>query len=214
MSQAHYHNIASSVVPRCSSSDSLNLSENCSGELCSECRITEWVPDGPGMGRGCPSSSSSSSSPSLWASWKHGGWYAASSWRDASVYRCGFDDWSILRSWQYVIFPSGKATLSRFTLDQIQVNNTAKHCCAVEGPSLTSLLCYSTLLRTSATLRLNSETSGKPGNLGRELGGSGTLWSSSGGDGGFTGVVVPEVVTPVTIEPLLGVWTIKSSSIW
>ena len=35
------------------------------------------------------------------------------------------------------------------------------------------------------------------------------LWS----DGRSTGVVVPEVVTPVTIEPLLGVQTIKSSLI-
>ena len=37
---------------------------------------------------------------------------------------------------------------------------------------------------------------------------SGTLWSSCGGVGGSTGVVVPEVVTPVTIELLLGMWTI------
>ena len=65
----------------------------------------------------------------------------------------------------------------------------------------------------SATHRLNSETSGKPGNSGSGSGGSGTLWSSSGGEGGSTSVMVPEVVTPVTIEPLLGVWTIKSSSI-
>ena len=65
----------------------------------------------------------------------------------------------------------------------------------------------------SATLRLNSERSGKPGNLGSGSSGSGTSWSSLGGDGGSTGVVVPEVVTPVTIEPLLGVQTIKSSSI-
>ena len=34
------------------------------------------------------------------------------------------------------------------------------------------------------------------------------MWSSSGGVGGSTGVVLPEVVTPVTIEPLLGVQTI------
>ena len=45
------------------------------------------------------------------------------------------------------------------------------------------------------------------------MGGKGTSWSSSGGVVGSTGVVVPEVVTPVTIEPLLGVRTIKSSSI-
>ena len=65
----------------------------------------------------------------------------------------------------------------------------------------------------SATRRLNSETSGKPGNSGSGSVGSGTSWSSLEGDGGSTGVVVPEVVTPVTIEPLLGVRTIKSSSI-
>ena len=44
-------------------------------------------------------------------------------------------------------------------------------------------------------------------------GGKGTLWSSLGGVDGSTGVVVPEVVTPVTIELLLGVRTIKFSSI-
>ena len=48
---------------------------------------------------------------------------------------------------------------------------------------------------------------------GRGLGGKGTSWISSGGVGGSTGVVVPEVVTPVTIEPLLSVRTIESSSI-
>ena len=63
------------------------------------------------------------------------------------------------------------------------------------------------------TLRLNSEIPGNPGNLGSGSGGSGTSWSSLGGEGGSTGVVVPEVVTPVTMEPLLGVRTIKSSSI-
>ena len=71
----------------------------------------------------------------------------------------------------------------------------------------------STLLRRSVTLRLNSDIPGIPSISGRGLGGKGTLWSSSGGVDGSTGVVVPEVVTPVTIEPLLGVRTIKSSSI-
>ena len=111
------------------------------------------------------------------------------------------------------MLPSGKATSSRFIPDQIQANNATRHCCGVEGPSLSSLFCCSTLCQTSATLRLKSEMSGKPGNSGSRSGGSGTLWSSSGGDGGSTGVVVPEVVTPVTIEPSLGVRTIKSSSI-
>ena len=55
---------------------------------------------------------------------------------------------------------------------------------------------------------------GSPGNSGSGSGGSGILWSCSSSDGGSTGVVVPEVVTPVTEEPLLGVRTIKSSSIW
>ena len=55
---------------------------------------------------------------------------------------------------------------------------------------------------------------GNSGNLGSVGGGSGTLWRSCGGDGESTGVVVPEVVTPVTMELLLGVQTIKSSSIW
>ena len=52
-----------------------------------------------------------------------------------------------------------------------------------------------------------------PSTLGSGSGGNGTSWSSSGGVDGSTGVVVPEVVTPVTIEPLLGVRTIRSSSI-
>ena len=71
----------------------------------------------------------------------------------------------------------------------------------------------STLLRSSVTLRLNSDIPGIPSISGRGFGGKGTSWSSSGGVGGSTGVEVPEVVTPVTIEPLLGVRTIKSLSI-
>ena len=71
----------------------------------------------------------------------------------------------------------------------------------------------STLLWRSVTLLLNSDIPGIPSILGRGLGGKGTSWSSSGGVDGSTGVVVPEVVTPVTIEPLLGVRTIKSLSI-
>ena len=71
----------------------------------------------------------------------------------------------------------------------------------------------STLLRRFVTLRLNSDIPGIPSISGRGLGGKGTSWSSSGGDNGSTGVVVPEVVTPVTIEPLLGDRTIKFSSI-
>ena len=50
---------------------------------------------------------------------------------------------------------------------------------------------------------MKSEIPGNSGNLGSGAGGSGTSWSSCGGDGGSTGVVVPEVVTPVTIEPYL-----------
>ena len=70
-----------------------------------------------------------------------------------------------------------------------------------------------TLLRRSETLRLNSDIPGIPSISGRGSGGKGTSWSSSGGVGGSTGVVVPEVVTPVTIELLLGDRTIKFSSI-
>ena len=56
--------------------------------------------------------------------------------------------------------------------------------------------------------------SGRPSICGRGSGGKGTPYSSSsGGVGASTGVVVPEVVTPVTIELLLGVRTIKFSSI-
>ena len=71
----------------------------------------------------------------------------------------------------------------------------------------------STLLWRSVTLLLNSDILGIPSISGRGFGGRGTLWSSSGGVVGSTGVVVPKVVTPVTMEPLLSVWTIKSSSI-
>ena len=71
----------------------------------------------------------------------------------------------------------------------------------------------STLLRRFTTLWLNSDIPGMPSISGSRSGGKGTSWSSSGGVDGSTGVVVPEVVTPVTIEPLLGVRTIKSSSI-
>ena len=66
----------------------------------------------------------------------------------------------------------------------------------------------------ASTLQLKSVIPGNSGNLGRVGSGSGTSWSSCEGDGGSTGVVIPEVVTPVTIELLLGMWTIKSSSIW
>ena len=72
----------------------------------------------------------------------------------------------------------------------------------------------STLLQRSVTLLLNSDILGILSISGRGSGGRGTLWSSSGGVGGSTGVVVPEVVTLVTIELLLGVRTIKSSLIW
>ena len=60
---------------------------------------------------------------------------------------------------------------------------------------------------------MNSDISVIPSISGRGFGGKGTSWSSSGGVGGSTGVVVPEVVTPVTIELLLGDQTIKFSSI-
>ena len=72
---------------------------------------------------------------------------------------------------------------------------------------------FTTLLRRSEILRLSSDISGISSISGRGLGGKGTSWSSSGGVGGSTGVVVPEVVTPVTIELLLGDRTIKFSSI-
>ena len=95
-------NIALINVPQHSSSNSLNLSEDDRRELCSECGVADWILGCNNTGRGCYSSTSTSSSasPSSWSSWKCGGWYAASSWRDALVYRCGFDDWSILWSWQ------------------------------------------------------------------------------------------------------------------
>ena len=71
----------------------------------------------------------------------------------------------------------------------------------------------STLLQRSVALLLNSDIPGIPSISGRGSGGKGTLWSSSGGVVGSTGVVVPKVVTPVTIEFLLGDQTIKLSSI-
>ena len=82
-----------------------------------------------------------------------------------------------------------------------------------DGPAPISWLKASTLLWRSVTLRLNSDIWGIPSISGRGSGGKGTSWSSSRGESGSTGVVVPEVVTPVTMEPLLSVRTIKSSSI-
>ena len=95
-------NVVSINVPQCSSSDSLNLSKDDLGELCSECWVAEWILSCNNMGRGCCSSTSTSSSTSAssWSSWKRGGSYAVSSWRDALVYWSGFDDWSILWSWR------------------------------------------------------------------------------------------------------------------
>ena len=57
-------NIVSIIIPQSSSSDSLNLSCDDSGELCSECGIADWILDGNNMGRGCCSSTSTSSSAS------------------------------------------------------------------------------------------------------------------------------------------------------
>ena len=64
-------NIVSIKVPQRSSSDSLNLSEDDPGELCSECGVADWILSGNNMGRGCCSSTSTSSStsPSSWSSW-------------------------------------------------------------------------------------------------------------------------------------------------
>ena len=44
-SNAHSWNVSSIIVPRCLSSKSLVLSENCSLELCSKCGISQWVWD-------------------------------------------------------------------------------------------------------------------------------------------------------------------------
>ena len=63
-------NVASISVPQCSSSDSLNLTSDNSGELCSELRVAKWILSGNNTGRGCSSTSaSSSSSTSSWTSW-------------------------------------------------------------------------------------------------------------------------------------------------
>ena len=122
------------------------------------------------------------------------------------MYRCGDDAWSILRSWRYVMLPSGKAILSKLTLDQIWANSATRRCLGVEGCSRRLWLWASILWWSSAVLQFISETLGRPGILGSGSGGSGISWSSSSSsDGGSTGVVVPEVVTPVTDEPLLGV---------
>ena len=107
-----------------------------------------------------------------------------------------------------------KATSLRFSLDQIQANNNSRCSSGVRGSSLKHQLCALIHCQSASVLLLKLAIPGNSGNLGSVGGGSGTLWSSCGGDGRSTGVVVPEVVTPVTIELLLGVWTIKSSSIW
>ena len=43
-------NVVSIIVPRCSSSNSLNLSTDETGELCSKGRVCKWIPDGSGIG--------------------------------------------------------------------------------------------------------------------------------------------------------------------
>ena len=53
--------ISSIIVPRCLTSNSLMLLENCSLKSCSEDGVKELILNGPGIGRGlasCPSSSS------------------------------------------------------------------------------------------------------------------------------------------------------------
>ena len=64
-------NIVSISVPQCSSSDSLNLSSNDSGELCSECGVAKWILGCNNTGRDCCSSTSASSSASSssWSPW-------------------------------------------------------------------------------------------------------------------------------------------------
>ena len=64
-------NVDSIIVPQSSSSDSLNLSCDDSGELCSECGIADWILGSNNMGRGCCSSTSASSSASSssWSPW-------------------------------------------------------------------------------------------------------------------------------------------------
>ena len=56
--------VLSISVSQCSSSDSLNLSGDNSGELCSESGVADWILGGNNMGRGCCSSTSASSSAS------------------------------------------------------------------------------------------------------------------------------------------------------
>ena len=55
-------NISSIIVPRCLSSDSLMLLENCSLKSCSEDGVKKLVPVESGIGRGFSSSPSSPSS--------------------------------------------------------------------------------------------------------------------------------------------------------
>ena len=57
-------NVVSIRVPQCLSSDSLNLSCDNSGELCSEHGVADWILGGNNTGRGCCSSTSASSSAS------------------------------------------------------------------------------------------------------------------------------------------------------
>ena len=57
-------NIVSIIVPQCASSDSLNLSCDDLGELCSERWVADWILGGNNTGRGCCSSTSTSSTTS------------------------------------------------------------------------------------------------------------------------------------------------------
>ena len=113
-----------------------------------------------------------------------------------------------------MMFPSVKATSSKFSPDRIRAIKFSRCSSRDKGSSLRLQLCASTLWRSVSTLRLKLEMPGNSGNLGSGAGGSGTSWSSSEGVCRSTGVVVPVVVTPVTLELLLSVCAIKSSSIW
>ena len=70
----------------------------------------------------------------------------------------------------------------------------------------------STLARTAATCLFYLVMPGRSGNS-SICSGSGTLWSDSGEDGGSTGVVSHDAVTPVARETLLSVWTTSPSGI-
>ena len=115
-------------------------------------------------------------------------------------------EWTLQYKIVEVIFPSEKATSSKFSPDRIRVNSNSILCSGVKGNSLNQLLWASILWWRISVHLLKLAIPSMLGISGIGDGGSGTSVRSR--DNGSTGVM-----DPIGEDPLLGVWTIKFSSI-